>query len=123
MEYTKTNWKNNGGPAINATNLNKMEDGILAAKEDIDNINKQIEEILENGGGGVDFDSSILSVGPGNDLVIKGYKIARLADTINGSSCYITTTAQNLDIAGYWISCYHTEKNGEINSKGNRNRR
>lgn len=28
MSYTKTNWKNNSTPALNASNLNKIEQGI-----------------------------------------------------------------------------------------------
>lgn len=28
MSYTKTNWRNNSTPALNATNLNNIENGI-----------------------------------------------------------------------------------------------
>lgn len=35
MSYTKTNWQNNQAPAINAANLNKMEDGIEEAHDDL----------------------------------------------------------------------------------------
>ena len=31
MNYTKTNWENNKAPAINATHLNNIEDGIYNA--------------------------------------------------------------------------------------------
>ena len=33
MAYTKTTWVNGGAPAINATNLNKMEQGILDGQD------------------------------------------------------------------------------------------
>ena len=31
MNYTKTNWENNKAPAINASHLNNIEDGIYNA--------------------------------------------------------------------------------------------
>lgn len=39
MAYTKTNWTNGTAPAINATNLNKIEQGIKDNADDIDTIN------------------------------------------------------------------------------------
>lgn len=38
MAYTKTNWVNEGPPAISADNLNKIEDGIFNAAANIDAI-------------------------------------------------------------------------------------
>lgn len=35
MSYTKTNWENGATPAINAENLNHMEQGIYAAHENM----------------------------------------------------------------------------------------
>lgn len=35
MSYTKTNWVNNSSPKINATNLNKLEQGVYDNTEDI----------------------------------------------------------------------------------------
>lgn len=34
MSYTKTQWVNDTTPAINANNLNKIEDGIKQAHDD-----------------------------------------------------------------------------------------
>lgn len=39
MAYTPTTWVNNSAPPINATNLNNIEDGIVAAHDAIDAIN------------------------------------------------------------------------------------
>ena len=38
MTYIKTEWKNDSVPAINATNLNKIEEGIYQAHQNIENI-------------------------------------------------------------------------------------
>lgn len=38
MAYTKTSWVNNSAPAINATNLNKIEQGIYDNADAIDNL-------------------------------------------------------------------------------------
>ena len=38
MAYTKTNWVNGSSPAINATNLNKIENGIYNNADAIDNM-------------------------------------------------------------------------------------
>ena len=35
MNYTKTNWENNKAPAINASHLNNIEDGIYNGLENI----------------------------------------------------------------------------------------
>ncbi len=47
MAYTKTNWVN-GSTALNASNMNHIEDGILSNSEAVEKINKriQIEDIL-----------------------------------------------------------------------------
>jgi hypothetical protein len=39
VAYSKTTWVNNQAPAINATNLNKVEAGIEDAHDDIATIN------------------------------------------------------------------------------------
>lgn len=41
MTYTKTNWVNDGVPAINATNLNNIEEGIYQAHEEIEKIKSE----------------------------------------------------------------------------------
>lgn len=38
MAYTKTNWVNEGPPAIDADNLNKIENGIYTNSNNIDNL-------------------------------------------------------------------------------------
>lgn len=45
MAYTKTNWINDSTPAINADNLNKIEQGIYDNAEDIINITNQINDV------------------------------------------------------------------------------
>ena len=42
MAYSKTVWVNDNAPALNATNLNKIENGIYDNAEDIDDIKAQI---------------------------------------------------------------------------------
>lgn len=43
MAYSKVGWKNDGEPAINAENLNKMDDQIFKNAEDIDNLKTKIK--------------------------------------------------------------------------------
>lgn len=45
MAYTKTNWNNDTAPAINEDNLNKIENGIYDAHQDIDNLNNDFNKI------------------------------------------------------------------------------
>lgn len=47
MSYTKTNWVNNSSPAINATNLNKIEQGIKDSADWIDNQYFQPGEVYD----------------------------------------------------------------------------
>jgi len=35
MAYTKTVWKNNQPPALNETNLNKIEEGVFEARREL----------------------------------------------------------------------------------------
>lgn len=42
MSYTKTNWQNDTAPAINATNLNKIEQGIFDNDSNISNVNETL---------------------------------------------------------------------------------
>lgn len=41
MAYTKTNWVNDGVPAINASNLNKIEQGIYENSQNISELNNK----------------------------------------------------------------------------------
>lgn len=43
--YVKTNWENDNLPAINAENLNNMEEGIKAAHDLIEGIVEEINKI------------------------------------------------------------------------------
>lgn len=42
MAYTKTNWQNDQAPAINASNLNHIEDGIFNNDNNISNVNQTL---------------------------------------------------------------------------------
>ena len=50
MAYEKTVWKNNEAPKINATNLNKMENGIAnaVATDSIARVNNVVSRNLAN---------------------------------------------------------------------------
>lgn len=48
MAYSKTNWNNLAAPAINAENLNKIEQGIADAHEDIDGKSQEISDIKDD---------------------------------------------------------------------------
>lgn len=43
MAYTKTNWVNDSVPAINATNLNKIEQGIYDIDAEMNTINNKLQ--------------------------------------------------------------------------------
>lgn len=53
MSYTKTVWNDDKAPFIEASNLNKMEEGIKSACDGVDELNKNIENYLPLGGGTV----------------------------------------------------------------------
>lgn len=46
MSYTKTNWSNNVAPALSATNLNKIEQGIYDAHDKLDGINDTVTDVV-----------------------------------------------------------------------------
>lgn len=46
MSYTKTNWSNNVAPALNATNLNKIEQGIYDAHDKLDGITDTVTDVV-----------------------------------------------------------------------------
>lgn len=78
MSYTKTNWVNDQAPAINATNLNKIEDGIFNNDNNISSINGTL---------GVDTNTWVGTTAYGEgDIVIYNDKIYQ---NISGTS---TTT-------------------------------
>ena len=45
MAYNKTTWVNGSEPALSAENLNKIEDGIAANADDIDDLKSEIESL------------------------------------------------------------------------------
>lgn len=47
MSYTPTTWVNGQPPALNAENLNKIEQGIVKLDEDVDDVKKDLSEITE----------------------------------------------------------------------------
>ena len=78
MAYTKTNWQNDQAPAINATNLNKIEQGIFDNDVNISGINETL---------GVDTNTWVGTTAYGEgDIVIYNDKIYQ---NITGTS---TTT-------------------------------
>lgn len=78
MSYTKTNWVNDQAPAINATNLNKIENGIFNNDNNISSINGTL---------GVDTNTWVGTTAYGEgDIVIYNDKIYQ---NISGTS---TTT-------------------------------
>ena len=64
MSYTKTDWVNNNTPAINATNLNKIENGIYNIDAAIATLNTNIERVLAwtNLNPTLDFASQIINL-------------------------------------------------------------
>ena len=46
MAYTKTTWRNNQSPAINADNLNHIEEGVYEAHQDIAENTQNIENLV-----------------------------------------------------------------------------
>jgi len=50
MAYTKTTWRNNQSPAINADNLNHIEEGIYEAHQDIATNTQNIENLTTQTG-------------------------------------------------------------------------
>lgn len=45
IDYTKTTWANGTAPALNATNLNNMEDGIEAACNGVDQLAEDVDSV------------------------------------------------------------------------------
>ena len=50
MAYTKTTWRNNQSPAINADNLNHIEEGVYEAHQDIAENTQNIESLTTQTG-------------------------------------------------------------------------
>ena len=50
MAYTKTTWRNNQSPAINADNLNHIEQGVYEAHQDIAENTQNIENLTTQTG-------------------------------------------------------------------------
>ena len=50
MAYTKTEWRNNQSPAINADNLNHIEEGVYEAHQDIATNTQNIENLTTQTG-------------------------------------------------------------------------
>lgn len=48
MTYTKTVWINSSAPAINATNLNKIEDGIFDNDAEITTVSSSVSTLTTN---------------------------------------------------------------------------
>lgn len=46
MSYTKTTWRNNSTPALNATNLNKMEQGIWYGGNGVIEVSDEVADEL-----------------------------------------------------------------------------
>ena len=45
--YVKTNWVNGQAPALNAANLNKIEQGIYDVTEEVRNLNSVLDNIAD----------------------------------------------------------------------------
>lgn len=75
MAYIKTNWTNNQPPAINATNLNKIEQGIYDAHENINILLEKITKLTK-------YDDSVQIVKITNSGITLG-QIKTQLDTIN----------------------------------------
>lgn len=48
MSYTKTTWVNDSTPAINADNLNKIEQGIKDAHDGIEDLQEDVQECFQS---------------------------------------------------------------------------
>jgi len=85
MAYTKTNWVNGGPPAIDAINLNHIEDGIYANDQSIANIlnllsaNRQALTLDNN-----NWDSGTVVFTMIGDLAIVGVLNIRRTSPTNG---------------------------------------
>ena len=79
ISYSKTTWINGASPAINATNLNKIENGIANATSEINTIASSvasIQSVATTAVTNVAFDSAN----------------ARITQTINGSTTAVVSS-------------------------------
>lgn len=109
MEYNRVNWKDypDTTTKLNAENLNKMDEGIAAAKEAIDEINSNLESLSSFY---IDADSQLLTIsGIGSEAIQitppqrDGYEVvAAIIRTTSGeNSSYLVA---NITTSG-WLSC------------------
>lgn len=109
MEYNRVNWKDypDTTTKLNAENLNKMDEGIAAAKEAIDEINSNLESLSSFY---VDANSQLLTISGIDSGAIQitppqrdGYEVvAAIIRTTSGeNSSYLVA---NITTSG-WLSC------------------
>lgn len=109
MEYNRVNWKDypDTTTKLNAENLNKMDEGIAAAKEAIDEINRNLESLSSFY---IDADSQLLTISGIDSGAIQitppqrdGYEVvAAIIRTTSGeNSSYLVA---NITTSG-WLSC------------------
>lgn len=109
MEYNRVNWKDypDTTTKLNAENLNKMDEGIAAAKEAIDEINSSLESLSSFY---IDADSQLLTISGIDSGAIQitppqrdGYEVvAAIIRTTSGeNSSYLVA---NITTSG-WLSC------------------
>lgn len=109
MEYNRVNWKDypDTTTKLNAENLNKMDEGIAAAKEAIDEINSNLESLSSFY---IDADSQLLTISGIDSGAIQitppqrdGYEVvAAIIRTTSGeNSSYLVA---NITTSG-WLSC------------------
>lgn len=109
MEYNRVNWKDypDTTTKLNAENLNKMDEGIAAAKAAIDEINSNLESLSSFY---IDADSQLLTISGIDSGAIQitppqrdGYEVvAAIIRTTSGeNSSYLVA---NITTSG-WLSC------------------
>ena len=73
MAYSKTVWVNDNAPALNATNLNKIETGIYNNAEAVDDLKEGLIDLDTTASPGTvdgDLYAAICALGWENDVIV-----------------------------------------------------
>ena len=115
MAYTKTNWTNGSAPALNATNLNKIEQGIYDNASLLDSLFFKVGDVFDVTYGGIMPCAGLVTTS-GKDVFftvtlpkrldnVSSFTVDTLTGGMRGGSGYVDGTSDSSNLkSGYTVS-------------------
>lgn len=98
MAYTKTTWVNNNTPAINAENLNKIEDGIFNVHQDVTNLDTRVstneDDVVTLTNSVTTIENAVTAIENDSDWVLVNTATSLLA----GDNVFVLTSITPVDV-------------------------